>query len=54
VDIPFPTYTHRVYNKEHFTHPFQQQQTNDVADIIIDQGPAPMEVEELPNVHDCE
>lgn len=26
----------------------------DVTDIVIDESPAPMEVEELPNVHDCE
>lgn len=25
-----------------------------MTDIIIDDSPAPMEVEELPNVHDCE
>lgn len=31
----------------------QQQQNNDVTDIIIDDSPAPMEVEEAPNVHDC-
>jgi hypothetical protein len=34
-------------------YPFQQQ-NNDVTDIIIDESPAPMEVEELPNVQDCE
>lgn len=33
--------------------PPPQQQQNDVTDIIIDESPAPMEVEELPNVHDC-
>ncbi|KAL1410390.1 ubiquitin-specific protease ubp15 [Vanrija albida] len=31
-----------------------QQQQNDVTDIIIDESPAPLEVEELPNVHDYE
>ena len=31
----------------------QQPQNNDVTDIIIDDSPAPMEVEEAPNVHDC-
>lgn len=34
--------------------PQQQPQNNDVTDIIIDDSPAPMEVEEAPNVHDCE
>lgn len=29
-----------------------QQQQNEVTDIIIDETPAPMEVEEMPNVHD--
>ncbi|ORY24392.1 ubiquitin carboxyl-terminal hydrolase 5 [Naematelia encephala] len=32
----------------------QQQHHGDVTDIIIDDGPAPMEVEELPNVRDFE
>lgn len=41
----------------HPTPPFvltAQPQNNDVTDIIIDDSPAPMEVEEAPNVHDCE
>lgn len=29
------------------------QSSGDVADIIIDDAPQPMEVEDLPNVQDC-
>ncbi|CAD6570825.1 MAG: hypothetical protein TREMPRED_006048 [Tremellales sp. Tagirdzhanova-0007] len=31
-----------------------KQQTSDVTEITIDDGPSPMEIEELPNVHDYE
>ena len=30
-----------------------KQQTSDVTDITVDDVPSPMEIEELPNVHDC-
>ena len=32
----------------------QQQPNEDVTDIIIDESPAPVEVDELPSVHDRE